>query len=253
MSEIRVIHIDDEQDSLDVTRAILNEFTNIEYLGGYTNPIHGFNALQQLRPDLLLLDVEMPSFSGFKLAEMLQGQNFKIVFITGHTEFAIKAFDYNALHYILKPLTFKKMEEVLNRISKEGPQAASDIMMRLEDILRSNQQPGSPTLLKRLPVNTLDKIDLVPLDQVVRINSSGAYSIIVLTSGNTLTSSKSMAKYEEILTGHPDFIRVHRSHIVNKNYVARVLKDTGQLLMENGDLIDISALKKGEVLEALLK
>jgi two-component system, LytTR family, response regulator len=233
---MKCIIIDDEKPAINLIREYSKTFENIEIVGEYLNGFEGLKPINELKPDLIFLDIQMPKLNGFEMLELLDYQP-KIIFTTAYQEFAVKAFDKNAIDYLLKP--FSK-ERFIAAVKKAEQQALvdSDLRDKVHE-LKKNVFPGKKA--NRIVVKQGDKILIVPVSDIVSIEAASDYSVIN-TMSNSWVKSSTLKQFEEIL---PDetFIRVHRSSIVNINHVKEIqlyTKDTHSLIMQNGKSIKTS-------------
>lgn len=216
----------------------------IEIIGAAEGVISGAKLLKKVQPDIVFLDIQMKDGSGFDLLDILSSVNFHVIFITASDAFAIKAFRYAAIDYLLKPIDPEELIEAVEK-AKNTPTTASESL----DLLKTTiQEKATP---KRLALHTLEKIQITKIEDIIRCESSGNYTQFFFTNGEKLLVTKTLKEYDKLLAEN-NFIRTHQSHLVNPQHVKAFLKiDGGYLKMIDGAEIPVSSRKKGMVLEII--
>ncbi len=235
----RCIIIDDEAPARNIMKKYLEQTGGFELLQECSNGFEGFKAIKDLKPDIIFLDIQMPKLDGFELLELLDNPP-EVVFVTAFDQFAIKAFDKNALDYLLKPYSFERFSEAVTKIKK-----------RLEE---KQTQPGLPTLLEevndnreildRVVVKNNTKIEIFPVKDIRYIKAEDDYVMIYTVKGRFL--KKATMKYFESHLPQDQFVRIHRSYIVNTLFIQRMErygKET--LIVRLSDNVDIKTSKAG--------
>jgi two-component system, LytTR family, response regulator len=239
----RLIIIDDEPLARHVVRGMLEaHFQNVLIAGEAADVPEAVKLIHREQPDVVLLDVEMPGYSGIELLRFFATDqiNFKIIFITAYSDYAITAFEMAALDYLLKPLQLKDLERALSRVGPMGEQDKAQLRA-LQDNLSATENP-------KIALQVADGLHIVALNDIIYLKADGSYTHVFLSKNIRLTVSKKLIEYEK-LERYPQFIRLHRSHIANLNRVAKYLKqDGGTLVMENNDYLSISQDKKNKVM-----
>lgn len=244
---MNVIVVDDEATVRNTIRSLLNEhFPNINILATAGNIEEGYVAIRQNKPDLIFLDIELPDGTGFDLLKKFQQISFRIIFVTGHQEYALDAIKVSALDYILKPIDpdelYMAMEKALQIIKQ------ADQQLKLQALSENLQ---SKKVLKRIILHTSDHLQLVSVSDIVRAEADSNYTSFILSDGKHILVSRTIKEFESLLSGS-GMIRVHQSHLVNINYIDRFIKkDGGSLLLKNNTRIPVSPNLKKQVLQAL--
>lgn len=207
MSEkLRTIIVEDEELARNLMKSFLKSIENIELIAECENGFEGVKAINEMKPDLVFLDIQMPKITGFEMLELLEHKP-QIVFATAYDQYALKAFDYSAADYLLKPYSkdrlIEAVEKVTERILKEGK--TSDIIEKVSNFQREEY-------LDRVVVKDRHKIHIAPVDHVRYIESMDDYVMIYTTEGRWM-KQKTMKYFESVLNPK-DFIRIHRSYIV---------------------------------------
>lgn len=243
---IKAVIIDDEIDCIQSLEFELTKHCkSVEIVERCQNAKDGIKAIHKHKPDVLFLDIEMPVINGFELLELLSEINFDIIFTTAHDQFALKAFKVCAVDYLLKPIDPNDLITAVHKLhrTEERNNTKNQIQFLLEhlDELKQNK-------VKRIALPTLEGLQFIYLNDILYCESDGAYSTLYFTQGTKLFISKPLRYLEQILCNY-HFYRVHKSFIVNLNYVIKYTKGAGgALTMKNGDEIRVSRSKKEELL-----
>lgn len=250
MSKIRTILVDDEDINLNLLRMILEQHCPmVEVIESCKTPNEAIEAINNLKPDLVFADIEMPGMTGFELIEKLGITDFDVVFVTAYDDYMLKAFKFSAMDYLIKPPKVDDLKMVVDRVvSKRRSNVTHE---QLNELIRtiSTRDKEKP----RLALNTHEKIFFVNIDDIVRCEASGVYTIFHVKDGKKHMVSKNIQKFEDILEDH-SFYRPHRSHIINLNFVKEFIKEgDGYLLMSDGSRVDVSRYRKDEILKKLGK
>jgi two-component system LytT family response regulator len=217
---------------------------DIEIVGTADGVVSGIACIQMHNPDLVMLDVQLQDGTGFELLSGLESRDFKLIFTTAHNEYAIRAFKFSATDYLLKPIDIEELELAVQRVHEDVNVVLADKVDHLLDF---------STLDPSLTISTEQTLEILPVAEIIRIESNGSYSLFVLSNGDKVVSSKNL-KYYEFLSDEYAFLRVHNSHIIHLKFVKRVLrKDGGFVEMTNGDLVPLSRRRKDLFLSIYLK
>ena len=242
----KTVIIDDEKNAQNSLIKIIENFCpELEIAGTAENVKSGINLILSEKPDIVFLDIEMPDGSGFDLLKQLPEHNFSLIFATGHNNFAIKAFKFNAVDYILKPVDIQDVINAVNRAVKNlniyGNQNA--IKQLLQSV--NSDKP------EKLVLKTSENIYIININDIIRCESDGSYTTFFLNNGKKILVSKNLKEYENMLKDK-NFIRTHNSHLINLQYAERYSKSEGGVLyLQNGNQIPVSVRKKEAVLFAL--
>jgi len=240
--KIRTIIVDDEKANVLTLKNLLDKnFPQISILGLARNVAEGVEIINETQPDLVFLDISMPDGDGFDLLAKVGFRAFEVIFTTAHDQYALKAFDYSAIHYLLKPIEFNELSIAINRYNHV--KAKGTLSARVS-VLRDNLQKNSQKII----VPSVEGLNIVLLDDVIRLEASDVYTIFYLTNKRKLMASKPLNSFEKILTDMP-FSRVHAKHLVNLKYVQRYVKGKGgSIVLEDGEELDVSVRKKNDFL-----
>lgn len=209
----------------------------------------GKNAIDEQHPDIVLLDINLPDGIGFDLLKQLKFNNFKLIFITAYEEYALKAFDYAAIDYILKPIDPVKLATAIERANEMVD--TENLNLKLKALF-SNFNTQSD-LHKKLVVRTSDTLFIVDTKEIIRCESDESYTHFYLTDNRHILVSKNLIEYENILEEF-GFFRIHRSHLINLAYIDNYTKkDGGFVVMKDKAEIPISRRKKDDFLSLIEK
>ncbi|MEI6172633.1 MAG: LytTR family transcriptional regulator DNA-binding domain-containing protein [Bacteroidota bacterium] len=228
---LRTILIDDEQPARDVVKHYLKDFTEIEIIGEFTDGFSGLKAIQDLKPDLVFLDVQMPKLTGLELLDLLE-QPPLIIFSTAYDQYAIKAFEMNAVDYLLKPYSKERFTQAVQKAVAQGANGIRTAAP-VQNLVKALDE--NPELLQRIAVKSRHKVTVVPIDDIIYLEAEGDY-VMLHTKDAKHLKEKTM-KYFETHLDPTQFIRIHRSFIVNARFIDRIEyydKENYAVLTKNG-------------------
>lgn len=247
----KVIIVDDEEGARESISNILDQyFPEVQVIAKADNIEAAHRKITTYKPDLVLLDVEMPYGSGFDLLNRFDNIDFDIIFITAYDHYALKAIKYSALDYLLKPVDIDELRAAIKK-HQEKPQ---DELPRKENIqtLMDNLGKADAPNGRKIGLPDGGGLIFVSVSDIVRCESEGNYTNIFLTSGKKILVAKTMGEYEEMFKGE-NFFRVHRSHLINVNHLKKFVKGStaNYVLLSDGSKADVSRRKKSEFIEYL--
>jgi len=240
--------VDDEPAARDALRNLLHANCPGVFIVGEAGSVgEALELLEEKSPDLLLLDVEMEDGTGFDLLDRISKLQFNVVFTTAHNDFAIRAFRYNAIDYLLKPVD---PDELAAAVHKARQNRTYEVLERqIANLLTTT----SEKLFDRITLYTGDGPVFAKTNDITRIESYGNYTFVYLAAGERCLVSRNLKEFEEMLPA-PLFFRLHQSHLVNLAFVKKFLKEEGgYALMHDGAKIPVSRRRKDAFLEALMK
>lgn len=215
MIKFKVIIVDDEEKAQRLTRNLLKQYSEIEVLGTAFNVDDAFELVEETKPDVIFLDVEMPVKNGFELVKMLQKTNYQpeIVFVTAYDKYAIEAFKHAAFNYLLKPIEKEELHKTIIRLNeKKGTENINEKFQYLINRLEPNS---------RIKLNTRVGYILIEPEDIIYCEADGSYTNIYLSNNSSQTSTFNLGKIEFLLTDK-HFFRISRSVIINLNYLSEV-------------------------------
>ena len=241
---IKAILIDDEEHCRESLSIQLARYCpEVSLLAACTSAAEGLKAIEQLHPDVVFLDVEMPRMNGFELLQEFTNIPFGVIFTTGYDVYAIKAIRFSALDYLLKPID---KDELIKAIAKIHTKPVPTINQQFDILLE--KLSDKPVKLQKIALPSLEGFELVQLESILRCESDSNYTYVYLKTGRKLLVSRTLKEIEELLEGH-SFLRVHHSHVVNLNEIERYVRgEGGYLIMSDQSSVTVSRSRK----EALL-
>ena len=243
---MKVLIIDDENKARSLLKTILCEnCQEIQEIEEASNLLDGIAILKSKSIDILFLDIEMPQHSGLELFDFIdiESVNFEIIFTTAYSEYAIKAFEFSAIDYLLKPLRPSKVHEALDKALKSLSQ--NQLQLRLFELKNSLSSDKFSKLA--LPVE--DGVLFVKLDEIYVIQAESMYATFYLVGNRKILISKPMKYFSNLLENKELFYKPHRSYLVNLKFLQKVVKKDGTFLeMENNMRIPVSKEKKDELM-----
>jgi two-component system LytT family response regulator len=244
---IRCVIVEDEEMARKVLKSLLAQYCPDVMVCAEADDItSGQEMIEAFRPDLVFLDIEMPGGSGFKLLNNIKEIDFEVVFITAYEQFAIKAIRHDALDYLLKPVDPKELVAAVEKV-KEAKYKKT--LKKQYDSLLKNINPEQLTV-KKISISTSDKIHLIEVDDIIRCESDNYYTIIYFKDGTSLLVSKTLKEMEQKLEEY-DFVRTHKSHLVNMRCIMNFIKDEMMVLLTDGVKVPVSKRKKEKILEVI--
>ena len=242
---IKTLIVDDELKSQSTLHKLLEMYCpGVEVVGFAHNVETGIEAIDDLKPDLVFLDISMPDGDGFEVLERVKNRNFEVVFTTAFNDYAIKAFQFAALHYLLKPINYLELQGAVKRFKQNHQDVDLNEKIKiLCDSLSNHHQ--------KIILPTSNGLRIIELNQILRCEADGSYTNFYLSDNTVLMVSKVLSNFEEIL---PDeiFCRVHSKHLVNLNFISRYVKGRGgRIILTNGKEVDVSESKKKDFLRRL--
>ena len=244
---IRCVIVEDEEMARKVLKSLLAQYCPDVMVCAEADDItSGQEMIEAFRPDLVFLDIEMPGGSGFKLLSNIKDIDFEVVFITAYEQFAIKAIRHDALDYLLKPVDPK---ELVAAVEKVKDAKYKKTIKKQYDSLLKNIDPDQ-LVVKKISISTSDKIHLIEVDNIIRCESDNYYTNIYFKDGTNLLVSKTLKEMEQKLEEY-DFVRTHKSHLVNMRCIMNFIKDEMMVLLTDGTKVTVSKRKKERILEVI--
>lgn len=246
---ITAIIIDDEPHCISNLERLLAEYSSntVELKGCYETLKEGMQAIKQIQPGLVFLDVKVKGQSAFELLEQLPHINFEIIFTTGHDEYAAQAFRFSAIDYLLKPVNAYELVTAIEKIKNKFSQ--SDVTEKFNVLFHNIKT--IETTSKKICLPVLTGFVFVKVDDIIRCESSLNYTTIFTIDTKKLLVSKTLKEIEGLLKDC-NFFRVHHSHLINLNRIKNYNKGRGgSVVMEDGSVVDVSTRKKEDFLKRI--
>ena len=250
---IKAIIIDDDYISrMLLTEILKKSMGNVELLGEADCVEEGLLLIKRTDPDVVFLDISMPDGTGFDMLDKLKKIDFKIIFVTAYSEYAIRAFKYSAFDYLVKPINSEELKKAISRIPKirkvDNIVDNKVAVNALKANLMSNGEPGSRTIA--LPEQ--NGFAIIDVDKIVRCEGMRNYTRIIFKEEEEKIVSRTLLEFENLMSPL-GFVRIHRSHLVNLVNVVRYIKAQGGMVeLRTGELLKVSPKHKVNLLNKLL-
>ena len=245
---LTAILVDDMPNALQLLQNDIELYhPEIEIIATAKSVVEAAKALRKQEPDILFLDIMLGDGTGFDILEIFPDLKSKIIFVTASDEYAIRAFKFAAIDYVLKPFSEEDLSEAIKKAKNQIHSNNESLEVLKETLSFPHQKP------KKISLHTLEKIIIVDLDEIIRCESDSNNTIFYLEDGKKIFVTKTLKYFADMLKIY-DFIRVHQSHLVNLQFIKEFIKtDGGYLLMKNKKTVPVSVRKKNEVIEILGK
>jgi two-component system LytT family response regulator len=245
---LNVIIIDDDRNGREFLQAMLQEYFSgrITVLATCSSVSEGIVAIHKTEPDLVFLDIEMPQASGFELIEKLGTIKFDVVFVTAYSKYALKAIKFHALDYLLKPVSPEELTKTIEwaekRLSGHRPSYNGNELLEKFRSAFGQQSLGVPTK---------EGVIFLPIASIIRCEASSNYTVIYSESDKKIMVSRTLKDLEDALLAH-DFIRVHKSHLINVKRIAQYYRKEGTIQLQDGSNIPLGRNCKEEFEKRML-
>jgi two-component system LytT family response regulator len=246
---INCVIIDDEAKNIKLLQKMLEmHCPDIKILATDTDAKNGVQLIEQLQPQLVFLDIEMPHLNGFELLKKLEPVNFEVIFVTAFSHYAVEAFEHRVTGYITKPVNTDKLIAAVNTAAKRIE--AKNINKNLFSLLEQNTQKSEP---EKIPLSTSNGLVFVKLTDIMYCESSGNYTNFYLCDDKKIMVSRQLGEYEKLLP-ETNFIRIHDKYIINLSYIKEYIKGSGgDVVLENGKELPVATRRKEEFLSRFEK
>ncbi len=258
MNKLRIVIADDERPARLFLKNILREFEDVEVVGEAENGAEAIEIIKETKPDLALLDLQMPEISGLEVVKLLRKSQLPLVaFITAYDEYAVQAFDVNAVDYLLKPVEKARLRETLNRTHErlEQTDLRETDQTNLKAAVADYEENSPKTPLERIPIRTKDAIRLVPVSEIVSIIADGELLHITDFNDKRYTINFRLKDVEARIDPNK-FVRLSRGALINLEAIERISPMPGgtySVALKNGQEISSSRLQSRILRDQLLK
>jgi two-component system, LytTR family, response regulator len=244
MTEINCIIIDDEEKNVKLLQNILEiHCRQLKVIGTSTSAKNGLLLIEELQPQLVFLDVEMPYLNGFDLLQKLEPLSFEVIFVTAYSHYAVEAFEHHATGYITKPINSEKLINTVQVAIKRIEEKA--INRNLFTLLEQNTKQAAPD---KIPLSTSNGLLFVKISEIMYCESSGNYTHFYMCNDKKIVVSRQLGEYEKLLPEN-NFTRIHDKYIINLNYIKEYIKGSGgEVVLENGREIPVATRRKEDFL-----
>lgn len=246
---MRAILIDDEPIGIRAVKKMLElNCPEVEVVSTCTDADTGRQRIEELKPDVVFLDIQMPEKSGLDMLGEIDEKNFEIIFVTAHNEYVLQALQFSAVDYLMKPVDEDRLVEAVQRVKKRLQKGR--LNENTETLLHNINKAISP-LDMRLCLPTLKGFTILKLDEIIYCEAQRSYTLFYLTQGKNIMVSKPLFDYDRLLAG-TTFFRIHKSFLINLVHVKEYLRgDGGTVIMTNNMELEVSRRKKEQFLNKI--
>lgn len=242
---LRAVIIDDETRSRSTLLNLLKKYCdNITVVSEANSVKTGLRTISQFKPDVVFLDIQLSDGTGFDILEQLQIIDFRIIFVTAYNQYALRAFKFSTVDYLLKPIDPDQLIDAVEQLKVDF--TYESINKKLEVLI------GNRNSFEKIALPCIDGIRFESIKDIVRCESESNYTIIHLNTEESIMVTRTLKEYEEMLSSL-NFFRVHQSHLINMGYVKKYVKgEGGSVIMEDGTEVEVARRRKEGFLTALL-
>jgi len=235
---------DDIQIRLLLENLITKKMPQLDLVGKADSVESGVKMIDQHQPDLVFLDIGFPDGDGFDIIDNSKFSGFEVIFISSHDQFAMKAFEYSAIHYLKKPIIPDEVFEAVNRyLESKAEDEVSKKLSKIKDALIHDEP--------KLIIPSSEGLHIIKINNIIRCEASDVYTIFYIKEGKKLIASKSLNNYDKLLSDI-NFVRIHSKHLINLRYLIQYVKGKGgYVIMENGNEVEVSVRKKMDFMNKL--
>jgi two-component system LytT family response regulator len=244
---LRAIIVDDEQRGINSIKLLVEKYvSDVKIVASTTDPQEAIGLIEDYKPEIVFLDINMPHLNGFEVLNHLAFRDFHLIFTTAHEEYALQALKKSALDYLLKPIDVDDLLIAVDKAKHRSSQKQK--LPDLEKILTDMQTDNT----NRISVSTKEGVENLHTDDIIRAEASSNYAYIYTVRGEKLLVAKTLKELETVLTESRNFMRIHQSHIINLKHTQRFIKEGhGIILMSDNFKVPVSKHKKDDFLHWL--
>ena len=245
---LKAVLIDDEESSLSSLKEKITAYCpQVQIAALCDNAAKGIEAIDNLHPDIVFLDIEMPVMNGFVMLQQLHYKNFELIFTTAYDHYAIKAIRYSALDYLVKPIEIDDLKIAVNKAEEKRNHSYPNpqIELLVEQLMNKKNS------FSRIAIPTTEGLQFIKIEDIIYLEASINYTHIYCEGEKKYLVSRTLKDFEDMLP-HDIFLRIHNSYIINKNFAEKYIRgDGGQVVLSNGVILDVAKRKKSEFLKAI--
>ncbi|MCK5822307.1 MAG: response regulator transcription factor [Bacteroidales bacterium] len=242
---IHAVLVEDEDNSLEALEILLNKYCPDVQIDGRAQSVEeAIQTIDDVKPELIFLDIALPDGQGFEVLEGVEHTKFEVIFTTAYDQYALKAFEFSALDYLLKPINAEQLKQAVDRFQEiRGQENIGERVSVLKDSLKN--------LNERIILSSMDGFDVYKIADIIRCEANGSYTTFFITENRKVVTSKTLNNFERLLEDMP-FVRVHSKHLVNLNYIKKYISGRGgYVVFEDGTQVDVSERKKKEFIRLM--
>ncbi|HLG38988.1 MAG TPA: LytTR family DNA-binding domain-containing protein [Chitinophagaceae bacterium] len=245
---LKAVLIDDEESNLSSLKEKITSYCpEVQIVAICDNAAKGIEAIDNLHPDIVFLDIEMPVMNGFVMLQQLTYKNFELIFTTAYDHYAIKAIRYSALDYLVKPIEIDNLKEAVNKAEEKRNRSYPNpqIELLVEQLVNKKKS------FSRIAIPTTEGLQFIKIEDIIYLEASINYTHIYCEGERKFLVSRTLKDFEDMLPAGI-FLRIHNSYIINKNFAEKYIRgDGGQVVLSNGAMLDVAKRKKAEFLKAI--
>ncbi|MEA1877885.1 MAG: LytTR family DNA-binding domain-containing protein [Bacteroidota bacterium] len=237
-SLIHAVLVEDEDNSLEALEILLNKYCPDVQIDGRAQSVEeAIQIIDEIKPELVFLDIALPDGQGFEVLEGTNHTDFEVIFTTAYDQYALKAFEFSALDYLLKPINAEQLKQAVERFQEiRGQEDIGERVSVLKESLKN--------LNERIILSSMDGFEVYKIVDIIRCEANGSYTTFFITGDRKVVTSKTLNNFERLLEDMP-FVRVHSKHLVNLNYIKKYISGRGgYIVFEDGTQVDVSERKK---------
>lgn len=239
---IKAIIIDDEKHCIITLNHLLSQIEGLEVIATTQKSIDAKKIIEEQKPDLIFLDIEMPEMNGFDVINQFETMPFKVIFTTAYDQYALKALRLNALDYLLKPIDIDDIENAIEKFRMHNLMISKVQVQNLHFFNNGKMQDT-------IAISSQEGLHFVKIDEIMYLEASSNYTYIVMNNKIKHLASKTMQTFEEVLEDNSIFFRAHKSYIINLKFIKQYIRgEGGELIMQDGKNIPLSRARKQDFL-----
>ncbi|MEZ4721792.1 MAG: response regulator transcription factor [Flavobacteriales bacterium] len=252
MNQLKAIIVDDEATNREVLKRLIAKFCpEVEVVGSAQNVMEAVFLIRDHRPDVVFLDIEMPGEDGFSLFTHFEKPDFRVVFTTAHADYAIKAIKFAALDYLLKPVDFNELKQAVAKVRDSIQRGDGNNLLEKQINVLKESRTADNFDFKRIALPSADGVEFYNVSKILRCEAARAYSTFHFDDETKVLVSKPLSEFEKLLS-ECNFIRIHKSNMVNMTHVVKFVKsDGGYVVLSDGSHISVASRRKNEVMQIL--
>jgi len=244
-AKVQAVIVDDEENSLEALSILIQKYCpDIQIVGSAQTVESAIELINSVKPELLFLDIALPDGQGFEILDEVVSNDFEVIFTTAYDQYALKAFEFSALDYLLKPISAEKLQQAVERYLKirKDTKISTRVSVFKESMDNRNE---------RIILSSMDGFEIYKISDIIRCEANGSYTVFYIKTGQRIVTSKTLNNFEKLLSDL-SFVRVHSKHLVNLNFVKKYISGRGgYIVFDDGSQVDVSERKKKEFIQKM--
>lgn len=242
---IKAVLVDDESNSLEALEILLSKYCPDVQVDGRAQSVEeAIEVINEVKPELVFLDIALPDGQGFEILDSVTYSGFEVIFTTAYDQYALKAFEFSAIDYLLKPINAEKLKLSVERFQEiRGQEEIGKRVGVLKERLSNHNE--------RIILSSMDGFEVYKIVDIIRCEANGSYTTFFITEDRKVVTSKTLNNFEKLLEDMP-FVRVHSKHLVNLNFIKKYVSGRGgYIVFEDGTQVDVSERKKKDFIRVM--